>query len=131
MTLEELDEALVKMGLNLDSDGGRKTKNMILSNYGEYLKSAHRYRCSHCWLKDNNKCTEDCPIKHLSEDPLKLAIESLSNYNEVKLMPFVVMFVVPVYEMATGDKDFMKKFKLEYMRLWKRTHKDNGTNLDY
>lgn len=131
MTIEELDNALGKMGLNLDSEGGQRTKNLILSNYGKYLITSYKSRCGHCWLKDNNRCTDDCPVKHLPDDPVKMAVDYLSTYNEVKLMPFIVMFVVPVYEQTTGETNFMEKFKREYQRMWKKTHKDNGTRLDY
>lgn len=131
MTLDELDTALRKMGLNIESEGGQRTRNLILSNYGKYLTYAQKSRCEHCWLKDNNRCTDDCPVKHLPDDKVKMAVEYLSTYNEVKLMPFIVMFVVPVYEQTTGETNFMEKFKREYQRMWKKTHKDDGTRLDY
>ena len=131
MTIEELDNALGKMGLILDSEGGQRTKNLILSNYGKYLITSYTSRCGHCWLKDNNRCTDDFPVKHLPDDPEKMAVDYLSTYNEVKLMPFIVMFVVPVYEQTTGETNFMEKFKREYQRMWKKTHKGNGTRLDY
>ena len=63
----------------------------------------------------------------MPDDPEVVAIDYLTQYNEVNLMQFMVMFVVPVYEQKTGTKNFMEKTYQEYKRLWKK-HNGNKSN---
>ena len=55
-------------------------------------------------------------MRNMPDDPEVVAIDYLTQYNEVNLMQFMVMFVVPVYEQTTGTKNFMEKTYQEYKK---------------
>lgn len=127
MTLDELDMALSKMGLDIASDAGKRTRDMILSDYGKSILDAKKVRCERCWMKENNRCNDGCPMNHVPENPLDAAVQYLSKPNNVNLMTFIVMFVVPVYERTTGKKDFMDNLKREFERRWDKTYGRGST----
>lgn len=121
MTLEELDDALKKLGLDIDSDEGKNTRNVILGLYGKSILNSKNERCLHCWMKETNQCGKyPCEYIDISNDAVDVAINYLSNRNDVNLFSFICMFVIPVYERTTGNTNMMKQIEDAYRKQWKK-----------
>ena len=76
-------------------------------------------RCSKCWLKDNVGCSDRCEFKNMSSDQFEVGMNHISMRNDIDLMQFIFMFVIPVYEEVTGNKDTMKQIGKAFKRRWK------------
>lgn len=119
MTLEELDEALVKLHLNLNSNAGQEARNRILERYGRTILDARSERCANCWQKEHGKCTPNCRLYMHTTDPVEVAKSYLSQPNDVNLFPFVCIYVIPLYEETTGETGTMEKLMKDFKRRWK------------
>lgn len=112
MTADEMDDALRRLGLELDTEIGQKTRDRILLKYGEHLKNSKRDKCSKCWLKNVKKiqnCPSSCEFYGFDDGkPLEFAKRYLNRRNDIDLFQFVIRFVLPIYEEDTGNKDMMK-----------------------
>ncbi len=131
MTLDELDDVLRKMNLDLSVPQGQAIRDRILADYGKDMLKANSERCSRCWLKENNQCHDTCPVKTTSDNPLIAARDYLSKPNNVNLMSFVSLFVIPVYEEITGDKDFLNRLHKSYMAIWSKTYGKKRTPTEF
>jgi hypothetical protein len=125
MTLEELDNALRQMFLDLESESGQRIRDMVLYRYGQNMIDAKEWQCANCWRKEHGKCSSQCHLHGMSSDPIKASKEYLSHTNDVKLFPFVCMYVIPVYEETTGEKDTMEKLMVEFKRKWAAEGKES------
>ena len=119
MTLEELDNALKKLGLDIESDAGKNTRNAILGLYGRSILNSKNERCLHCWMKETNQCGKfPCEYIGIPDDEVDVAVKHLSNRNDVNLFSFICMFVIPVYERTTGNENVMDKIEEAYRKQW-------------
>lgn len=119
MTLEELDNALKKLGLDIESDAGKNTRNDILGLYGRSILNSKKERCLHCWMKETNQCGKfPCEYIGIPDDEVDVAVNYLSNRNDVNLFSFICMFVIPVYERTTGNENVMGKIEEAYRKQW-------------
>ena len=74
MTLEELDNALKKLGLDIESDAGKNTRNAILGLYGRSILNSKKERCLHCWMKETNQCGKfPCEYIGIPDDEVDVA----------------------------------------------------------
>ena len=120
------------MKLDLGSDYGRGIRDRILGDYGRFILESIKTRCSRCWLGEQGRCSNGCPVKMIPGKPVEAARFYLSNpNNEVGVMPFVMMFVVPVYEKETGVKNFRDILLKEYGRLWEKKHGKGSMQTEY
>ena len=85
--------------------------------------AAKRNRCQNCWLREHDKCGPRCPMYSRFDDkPIEAAKEYLSKPNNVQMFPFMCMYVIPVYEETTGNKDTMKELARAFKEQWKNEH---------
>ena len=129
MTLDELDVALNKLGL--DVKGNPKDaaiRDEILIRHGRDFLQSKSKRCKDCWLKEHGKCGPMCQMYTPLEDPLEVSKAILSKFNNIKLFPFLFLYMIPVYEEVTGNKDTVKKIAREFKRRWK-TEKGDAAGL--
>lgn len=122
MTLEELDEVLKKTNLNLDHPKGKEIRDAVLRLHGTSLLSSKQDRCSHCWFKDNGRCNPGCELYGMDDDPIEVSKHYLSAPNDISPFVFFCMFVIPVYEHVTGQKDCIKKFSQHFFERWKKEY---------
>lgn len=124
MTLEELDEALKKLGLDIQGNQiGLNVRNRVLLRYGNDILAGKKERCQNCWLKEHDKCGPRCPMYSKFDDkPIEAAKEYLSKPNNVRVFPFMCMYVIPVYEEITGQRDTMKELAKIFREQWKKEY---------
>ena len=124
MTLEELDDALTKVfGFDFTKQECRKVRDKIMELHGKYLLKAKEGICQTCWLRENKGCNPSCQYYNVSSNPIEVSKEYLEHPNDISIFPFLCMFVIPLYEKATGEHDTMKKLTLEYRKRWKDEHR--------
>ena len=125
MTLQELDDILQKLGLDIQNNPiDMDARNKILALHGKSILETKRNKCNNCWLKENNKCGNICPIYFKSDNPIDISKEYLSKPNDIDAFPFLVLYMVPIYEETTGRKNFMKDMAKTFKEQWLKTHKD-------
>ena len=73
-------------------------------------------------MKKNGRCNESCPHNTSNRNPIDVARNYLSNPNDVNVFPFFCMFVIPLYERETGERDTMKKIAIDFRRAWNKLH---------
>ena len=78
--------------------------------------------CERCWLRQNKGCNSQCQYHSDSTDPIEVSKEFLMSQNDVSIFPFLCMFVIPLYERETGERDTMKKITSAYKKRWKQEH---------
>ena len=79
-------------------------------------------RCSKCWLKDNVGCSDRCEFKNMSSNQFDVGMNHISMRNDIDLMQFIFMFVIPVYEEVTGQKNVVEGLKEAYSKRWRKEH---------
>ena len=126
MTLKELDAALEKTGLDLKNPPDLEARNMVLEMHGRDVLGSKADRCSRCWYKENNKCFPGCDMYGLSDDPVEVSKKILQGRNDIQLFPFMMMYMIPVYEKLTGNTDIMKRLREEYKRMYKKKMEREG-----
>lgn len=109
MTLEELDKALADMGLAINSESGQAVRDRILASYGSTLVESKQSHCQNCWHREHDKCLGSCQFHEVGDDPLKAAQAYLGRPNDVNLVAFICMFVIPLYERETGKTGVMER----------------------
>ena len=121
MTLDELDSALTVLGLDLQSNDGKSTKDRILAEYGRTIVESSKDACGKCDVVDKSKCGK-CRHNYILK--FKSAIDVakcyLGNVNDVNLMSFVVMYVIPIYERDTGRTGTMDLIANELKKVLKK-----------
>ena len=124
MTLQELDEALKKLGLDIQGNPvDMDARNLILVRYGNDILAGKKERCQNCWLKEHDKCGPRCPMySKFNDNPLEAAKEYLSKPNNVQMFPFLCMYMIPVYEETTGNKGTMRELAKAFKEQWKKEH---------
>ena len=124
MTLSELDEALKKLGLDIQGNPvDMDARNLILVRYGNDILAGKKERCQNCWLREHDKCGPRCPMySKFNDNPLEAAKEYLNRPNNVQMFPFMCMYVIPVYEETTGNKDTMRELSRAFKEQWKKEH---------
>ena len=66
------------------------------------------------------KCYQFCDLNNLPDDPVEVSKQYLSHPNDIKIFPFLCLYMVPVYEKLTGRKNTMQELAKEFDRRWKR-----------
>lgn len=127
MTLEELDKALEKTGLDLTNPLDTEARNMVLARHGQSILDSKKDRCDRCWFKERGKCSPDCELSHLPDDPVQVSIQCLSKRNDIQLFPFLCLFMIPVYEELTGRRDTMEALAKTFRKMWRKTHPESNT----
>lgn len=129
MTLEELDNALTKVfGLDFSKEECRGVRDRVLARYGRHIQQSKGTICGRCWFKEKyGDCRRNCLYNSLPDNPVEVARRYLSTSNDVGVFPFLCLFVIPLYEEETGERDTMKKISSEFMKRWKR---ENPTEFD-
>ena len=125
MTLEELDKALEKTGLDLSNPPDMEARNRVLARYGRDILASKSERCAHCWHRENNRCTPYCSLYSIPSDPVEASIQRLSKPNDIQIFPFICTYMVPVYEEMTGQKNVLESIAKEYKRRWKQKQKQS------
>lgn len=128
MTLDELDNALVKLHLDLTNPADLEVRDQILARHGQSILDTKKLRCKDCWRKEHGKCNEGCGLYLHSDNPIEVSKAYLSKNNDISLFPFLCLYMIPVYEEVTGNKDTMKQLGQEFKRRWKE-EKDETNNL--
>ena len=127
MTLSELDGALTKLKLDMSTPEGQKLRDKILALHGKSILGAKVQRCANCWLKEHGRCNEGCELFTVSDDPVEASKDYLSKPNDTRLFPFLFLYMIPVYEEASGQKDTVKKLWRAFKERWKQ---EKGTAED-
>lgn len=122
MTIEELDEALGKVGLDLTNPECQKIRNMVLALHGQSIVDSKSDRCGRCWYKENDKCSPACFFNTLPDDPVEVSKEYLLMPNNIQIFPFLYLYFIPVYEQLTGDTDLVKHLCQEFKKRYKKEH---------
>lgn len=126
MTIEELDNALRKLGLDIDCQAGKDIRSRILAMHGQGVLESKIQKCANCWLKSNKGiCPDSCAYKDMPDDPAKASEAYLSRPNNVDMMPFIFLYVIPVYEETTGQKDTIKHIAEDYRKMQRRKNRQN------
>ena len=124
MTLSELDEALTKLHLDLENPADLEIRDKILARHGQSILDVKFKKCKDCWRKEHNLCNRGCGLYLDSEDPVEVSKMYLSRPNDINLFPFLYLYMIPVYEEITGNKDTMKQLGKQFKKRWK---KENGS----
>lgn len=120
MTLNELDEALTKLHLNLANKADLEVRDKILARHGKAILDTKARRCQDCWLKEHGKCDKRCRLYLNSDNPVEVSKAYLSQPNDISLFPFLYLYMIPVYEEVTGQKDVMKQLGRAFKQRWKQ-----------
>ena len=128
MTLEELDAALEKTGLDLTNPPVLEARNMVLEMHGQSIIKSRGDLCSRCWYKENGKCYAGCPMYGLPDDPVEASKRVLQGRNDIQLFPFLMMYMIPVYEKLTGDKGIVERMRKEYKKMYKKKMEREGSS---
>lgn len=130
MTLEELDNALSKLGLDVNSESGKNSKNRVITRYGRYILESKKDMCLRCWFRENNKCSNDCFMYTISDNPYDAGVAYLTNKNNVDLFSFIIMFVIPQYEEDTGQSGTLDRLSDSFRRKYRKEFgSKNSVNL--
>ena len=124
MTLEELDDFLKKTNLDLNNPADMEIRNKILALHGKSMIDAKQIRCNNCWYKDNGRCNPACDLFGVTDDPIEASKAYLARRNNIQLFSFVFMYVFPVYEEVTGNKNVRKEFTKKIQERWRKEHPD-------
>jgi hypothetical protein len=120
MTLEELDDALTEVfGLDFSKPECVAIRDRILTSYGTTLISEKKTICERCWRREHGKCTQECRYRNIEDVPIEASKEYLGRTNDVKLFPFICLYVIPLYEHDTGERDTLKKINQNYRKRMK------------
>lgn len=120
MTLQELDEALTKLHLDLTRPCDMAVRNKIVANYGQYVLESKEERCSRCWIGSKRGCPPACELNTDSQDSFEVGKRVLERPNDINLMSFICLFVIPVYEETTGEHGFMNVLSDEFHKRWRK-----------
>lgn len=120
MTLNELDQALAKLHLDLTNKADLEVRDQILARHGQSILDTKTKRCKNCWLREHGKCDRGCRLYLDSENPVEVSKAYLSNPNDISIFPFLYLYMVPVYEEVTGNKDTMKMLGNAFKKRWKQ-----------
>ena len=121
MTLEELDNALTRLHLDLKNPVDIEIRNKILARHGKDLLDSKKFRCENCWIKENKgKCNPSCQMYNIPKDPVEASKKYISEPNNIYLFSFLCIYVIPVYEEITGNKNTMEKMAIDFKRLWNK-----------
>lgn len=83
-------------------------RNQVLALHGQSILDSKQERCSHCWLRENGKCSPSCDVFDLPSDPVEASKRYLADTaNNIQIFPFLCMYMVPVYEKLTGNTHTM------------------------
>ena len=119
MTLDELDDALLQTGLDVKGHPANlELRNKILARHGEDILLAKNMKCKDCWLREHGRCGANCKMHTTSDDPVEVSKEYLSKPNDIQLFPFLCMYMIPVYEESTGEKNMMQKLARGFKQRW-------------
>lgn len=72
-----------------------------------------------------------CEMNLLTNDPLKDAINSLSRYNDINLVSFICMYIIPVYEEDTGETGLMYRLASEFKKRWRKEFGEDKSDVGY
>jgi hypothetical protein len=61
----------------------------------------------------------------LPEDPIEVSKMELERPNDIRIFPFICLYVIPVYEKLTGEKNTLEKIAKKYKNRLKRMHKSS------
>lgn len=128
MTLNELDEALTKLHLDLTNKADLEVRDKILARHGQSILDTKAKRCKDCWLKEHGKCNRGCRLYLNSDNPIEVSKAYLSQPNDISIFPFLYLYMIPVYEEVTGQKDTMKQLGKAFKQRWK---KEKGSVEDF
>lgn len=120
MTLNELDQALAKLHLDLTNKVDLEVRDKILARHGQSILDTKAKRCKNCWLREHGKCNRGCRLYLDSENPVEVSKAYLSNPNDISIFPFLYLYMIPVYEEVTGNKDTMKMLGKAFKKRWKQ-----------
>ena len=122
MTLEDLDKVLVDVfKLDFSYPECVDMKNEILRNYGFNILDSRKWTCKQCWRKQHMGCQEQCVYHGMrDEDPIGAATKYLSFPNDVHVLPFVCIYIVPIYERVTGKSGIIDEIKNMFKHHLKR-----------
>lgn len=120
MTLNELDQALAKLHLDLTNKADLEVRDKILARHGRSILDTKAKRCKNCWLREHGKCDRGCRLYLDSENPVEVSKAYLSNPNDISIFPFLYLYMIPVYEEVTGNKDTMKMLGKAFKKRWKQ-----------
>ncbi len=114
---------MTKLGLDIQGNPvDMDARNLILVRYGTDILAGKKERCQNCWLREHDKCGPRCPMYSFNDNPLEAAKEYLGRPNNVQMFPFMCMYVIPVYEETTGNKDTMRELAKAFKKQWKKEH---------
>ena len=71
-------------------------------------------------MKEHGKCDERCNLYSISNDPVEASKAYLSSPNDISLFPFLYLYMIPVYEEVTGERDTMKNLGKAFKQRWKQ-----------
>ena len=120
MTLDELNTALTQLHLDLTNPADVEVRDKILALHGQSILNAKKQRCKDCWLKEHGKCNEGCRLYLDSDNPVEVSKAYLSKPNDISLFPFLYLYMIPIYEEVTGNKDTMKMLGKAFKKRWKQ-----------
>lgn len=127
MTLEEFDNALTQLHLDLQNPLDLEVRDRILSLHGQTILNSKKHRCSICWLKEKGRaCNDGCQMYNIPNDPKEASLFYISHPNDINLFSFICMFLVPVYEEITGNRNTMEQIAKEFRRKWREKYKEEG-----
>lgn len=119
MTLEDLDNTLIKLGLNIDCESGREIRNQIYMLHGRSVIEAKKDICSRCWTKESRGCNSSCYLYSVKDDPIEASKVYISHPNNINIFSFVCLYVIPVYEKTTGNRNIIDQLEVEYDKRMK------------
>ena len=119
MTITELDEALAKLHLDLENPADMEIRDKILARHGQSILDVKDMKCKDCWRKEHGLCNSGCRLYLDSDNPVEVSKAYLSKPNDINLFPFLYLYMIPVYEEVTGNKDTIKQIGKAFKRRWK------------
>ena len=73
-------------------------------------------------------CSNTCYFNKLPKDPVEVSKNYLNSPNDINLFSFLCLYMIPVYEKITGQKNTMKKLARQFMRLMRQKNEQIENN---